>query len=266
MYGREEIVSAFRVKTMAAGLAFMAAGGSEASAQVVRNVEFVEPAKLIQQFRDGPASAVPAIAGAPVGTRRHQFRLNAATLYSESSILAQPAVLTVAFDMEPVPNVNNGRKISNVQFTLEVQAGGNIPMPAYTLRTLGPESPTDFFPPDPTWWHGGHAYSEESFWKDETYFHIELPANIELRAAGTVLDSAIKRLDDGRAYGGQALLKLYPYCTRDLKTCRPGALTGISFSKWGLGWVDRLYPDFRLISEETFSLASEPSAAAAGRQ
>ena len=86
------------------------------------------------------------------------------------------------------------------------------------------------------------------------HFYIEIPANIELRAAGTVLDGAIKRLEDGRAYGGKALVKLYPYCTRDLKTCHSGALSGITYRKWGLGWIERSYPDFRLISDESFSL------------
>lgn len=186
--------------------------------------------------------------------RHHQFRLNA-LLYSESTILVQPAVLTVEFDMVQAANINNERGLRNVRFTLEVQKGGNIPMPPYTMRTLGPDSHPDFFPPDPSWWSKGSFYSKESFHQDMVQFFIEAPANIEASAAGTVLDAAVKRLNHGATYGGQALLKLYPYCTRDLKTCHAGNLTGITFSKWGLGWVDHVYPDFRLISEETFSLA-----------
>lgn len=204
----------------------------------------------------GAASALSP--GAPPASRRHRLHLDAATVYSESGLLAQPAVLTVDFDMESIADGNNERRISNIRFALEVKAAGNGSIPAYTMRTLTEDAPGDFFPPDPLWRHRGGAFSKESLKKDEVLFFIEIPANIELRAAGTVLDGAIKRLDDGRAYGGKALVKLYPYCTRDLRTCRPGALSGIAYRKWGLGWVERPYPDFRMISDESFSLIPSP--------
>ena len=195
------------------------------------------------------ASAAPV----PIGSRRHQFRINA-TLYSESALLAQPAVMTMGFNMESEPNVNGERQIRDLEFNLELLPEGGIPTPRYTMSSPGPGSQLDFYPPDPEWGQNQLDYAQES--GDKTLFFIEARSNIDARAGGTVLDGAIKRLEDGRTYGAKALLKIYPYCSRDLSSCSLGQLAGITYDHWGLGWFNNhVYPDYRLISEQTFSLA-----------
>jgi len=195
------------------------------------------------------ASVVPV----PTGSRRHQVRINA-TLYSESALLAQPAVMTLGFNMESEPDVNGERPIRDMEFKLELLPEGSIPMPRYTMISPGPGSQLDFYPPDPEWGQNQLNYAQES--GDKTLFFIEARSNIDARAGGTVLDGAIKRLEDGRTYGAKALLKIYPYCSRDLNSCSLGQLAGITYNHWGLGWFNnRVYPDYRLISEQTFSLA-----------
>lgn len=195
------------------------------------------------------ASLVPA----PAGSRRHQFRISA-TLYSESALLAQPAVMTMGFNMESEPNINGERPIRDLEFNLELLPEGGIPMPRYTMTSPGPGSQFDFYPPDPEWGQNQLTYAQES--GDKTLFFIEARSNIDARAGGTVLDGALKRLEDGRTYGAKALLKIYPYCPRDLGSCSLGQLAGITYDHWGLGWFNsRVYPDYRLISEQTFSLA-----------
>lgn len=213
-----------------------------------------DPKQMLELARAANAQQTPApIPSRPVAFRHLQFQYEA-TLYDESRLLIQPAELTVSFDMDAAPTVRNERKIRNVAYRLEVKAGGNVSGKAYSMRTLDSDAPTDYFPPDSKWRLHDYAYSEESVQKDLTEFFIEIPADIQLGAAGSVLESAIKRLDDGRAYGAKGLVKLYPYCTRDLKTCHAGELTGISYDKWGIGWIDRVYPDFRLLSDATFSM------------
>lgn len=197
------------------------------------------------------AGAVP-----PAGHRRHQFRISA-TLYSESALLAQPAVMNMVFDMESDPNVNGERLIRNLEFSLELLPEGSIPMPRYTMISPGPGSQLDFYPPDPAWGQNQLTYARESGGK--TLFFIEARSNIDVRAGGTVLNGAIKRLEDGRTYGAKAMLKIYPYCSRDLSSCSLGQIAGISYDHWGLGWLNnRVYPDYRLLSDQTFSLTSDP--------
>ena len=195
------------------------------------------------------AGAVPM----PAGHRRHQFRINA-TLYSESAFLAQPAVMNMVFDMESEPNINGERLIRNLEFSLELLPEGNIPMPRYTMSSLGPGSQLDFYPPDPEWGQNHLTYAQER--RDEAQFFIEARTNIDVRAGGTVLDGAIKRLENGWTYGAKAMLKIYPYCSRDLSSCSLGQIAGITYDHLGLGWLNyRIYPEYRLISEQTFSLA-----------
>lgn len=214
----------------------------------------LDPKQMLELARAMNAQQAAApVPGKPVETKHIQFQYEA-TLYDESRFLIQTAELTVSFDMDAAPDVRNDRMIRNVAYTLEVKAGGNVSSTAYSMGTLGPDSPVDFFPPDPKWWARNYAYSEESFQKNLTEFFIEIPVAIQLDAAGSVLQSAIKRLDDGRAFGAKGLLKLYPYCSRDLKTCHAGELTGISYDAWGLGWNNRIYPDFRLLSDAAFSM------------
>ena len=189
----------------------------------------------------------------PAGHSRRQFSIKA-TLYSESTILAQPAVLSVAFDLETTPNINRERMIRNLDFTLELAPEGSIPMPRYTMSSLGPKSQLDFYPPDPKWGQNQLTYAEEK--GGQVQFFIEARSNIDARASGTVLDGAVKRLDNGQVYGAKAMLKIYPYCTPDLSTCSLGQIAGITYDHWGLGWFnDRVYPDYRLLSEQNFSLA-----------
>lgn len=209
--------------------------------------------------RSGAATIAEKIKSAsvspvPTGSRRHQFRINA-TLYSESAFLAQPAVMDMVFNMESDPNVNGERLIRNLEFSLELLPEGSIPMPRYTMSSPGPGSQLDFYPPDPAWGQNQLTYAQESGGK--TQFFIEARSNIDVRAGGTVLDGAIKRLEDGETYGAKAMLKIYPYCSRDLSSCSLGQIAGITYDHWGLGWFNnnRVYPDYRLISEQTFSLA-----------
>lgn len=188
-------------------------------------------------------------------SQRYSARITA-EIYSEWTWSVQPVQLLVEFDMDTTANTNKERSIRNLHFALELQEVGQSGMPGYTLRALGPDSRTDFFPPDPVWWTRGGSYAEED--TDGMRVFIRAPANIELSAAGTALDAAITRLDNGWNYGAKAFLEFEPSCAPDLKTCRMGALSGIKFRRWGYGWAGSRYPDFRLISEETFSLDPIP--------
>ena len=183
----------------------------------------------------------------PETFNRYQFTVKG-TLCGVACILGQPAVLMVAFDMESVKNVNFERKIRNLKYTFELSPGGNIPtMPGYTMRSLEPGSGTDA--PDRR--RRGSYYSKQGFSGNSMEFFLEAPAEIEVQAKGTVLDYAVSGYGDGR----NALLKLYPYCPSDLKTCRLGTLAGmdVDFSS------PRLYPTFRFVSDETFPISLEPA-------
>lgn len=173
---------------------------------------------------------VPVAQGTLIQFTRHRFRVEA-RLCSAACLIQQPAVLTVEFEMEAAKDVNNSRLIRNLSYTLEVLPGGSIPdAPGATVRReAGP----------------AFAYSEQSF-KDGTHqFYIEASAPLGAVPRGSVLDDASD---------GKALLKAYPYCSPDLKTCRLGTIAGLDTYFVG----SRIYPDHRLLSDGTFPLETIP--------
>lgn len=200
---------------------------------------------------DVPACEIVPGKGAGGSFRRYQFEVKT-LLYSESRLVTQPAVLKVAFDLESRINSDRERSIRNLEYTLELMREGAIPMPGYTMASAGSGSRPDFYPADPRWGRNQLAYAEES--RGEVEFFIEAGSNIDQRAAGTVLDTAIKRLNGGRSHGAKAVLKIYPYCSPDLTSCSLGAHSGLTYNHWGSGWTNSGAPDFRMISEQTFSL------------
>ncbi len=170
-------------------------------------------------------------ASAADGSRRHHLRLDAVMV---AGGVYQPAVLNMSFDMDTAVNPSLERLIRNMVITVDLIPGGGEPLDYYTLAATGPRA------------------------KDLTYavqtragfdFTIEVPTFIGVEADRTALHWGVNRAEDGHLFGSEAVIKLYPYCNADLSSCFLGEIAGVA--------AGRSFPQFRLRSDQRFSLAAQ---------